>query len=107
MGSTMNAQRVLERRKGDRTGWVLTKGSEEFDQDRDWISAELAELADRRPSPFEVANMVPGRRASTSSVDQAAQEVAKWLSRSSSTGRKEAGRPAMAVPSPRSTPWAG
>ncbi|MBT2767629.1 hypothetical protein J7J08_08250 [Stenotrophomonas sp. ISL-67] len=76
MGGTKIAQRVLERRKGNRSGWVLTKGSEEFDQDRDWISAELAELADRLPFPFELANMLPGRRASTASVAQAAQEVA-------------------------------
>lgn len=76
MGSTKTAQRVLERRKGNRSGWVLTKGSEEFDQDRAWISAELAELADRLPFPFELANMLPGRRASTGSVAQAAQEVA-------------------------------
>lgn len=76
MGGVKIAQRVLERRKGHMSGWVLTKGSAEFAQDADWISAELAKLADRLPFPFEVANMLPGRRASTASVAQAAQEVA-------------------------------
>ena len=76
MGGVKNAQRVLERRKGNRSGWVLTKGSENFAQDRDWISTELAGLADRLPFPFELANMLPGRKAATAAVAQAAQEVA-------------------------------
>jgi len=76
MGTTKVAQRVLERRKGNRSGWVVTKGSEEFAQDAGWISAELANLADRLPFPFEVANMLPGRKANQAAVAQAAQEVA-------------------------------
>ncbi len=76
MGSTKVAQRVLERRKGNRSGWVVTKGSEKFAQDAGWISAELAILADRLPFPFEVANMLPGRKATQAAVAQAAQEVA-------------------------------
>ncbi len=76
MGKTKVAQRVLERRKGNRSGWALTKGSAEFAQDSDWISAELAKLADRLPFPFEVANMLPGRKATQAVVAQAAQEVA-------------------------------
>lgn len=76
MGGVKVAQRVLERRKGNRSGWVLTKGSAEFAEDRDWISAELANLADRLPFPFELANMLPGRRAQTEAVAQAALEVA-------------------------------
>lgn len=76
MGTTKIAQRVLERRKGNRSGWVVTKGSEEFAQDASWISAELAKLADRLPFPFEVANMLPGRKATQAAVARAAQEVA-------------------------------
>jgi len=76
MGTIKVAQRVLERRKGNRSGWVVTKGSEEFAQDAGWISAELAKLADRLPFPFEVANMLPGRKATQAAVAQAAQEVA-------------------------------
>lgn len=76
MGPIKVAQRVLERRKGNRSGWVVTKGSEEFAQDAGWISAELAKLADRLPFPFEVANMLPGRKATQAAVAQAAQEVA-------------------------------
>jgi hypothetical protein len=76
MGTIKVAQRVLERRKGNRSGWVVTTGSEEFAQDAGWISAELANLADRLPFPFEVANMMPGRKATQAAVAQAAQEVA-------------------------------
>jgi len=76
MGKTKMTQRVLERRKGNRSGWVLTKGSAEFIQDSDWISEELAKLADRLPFPFEVANMLPGRKATQAAVAQAAQDVA-------------------------------
>jgi len=76
MGAPKVAQRVLERRKGSKSGWVVTKGSEEFAQDASWISAELADLAARLPFPFEVANMLPGRKATQAAVAQAAQEVA-------------------------------
>lgn len=76
MGNNKVAQRVLERRKGNRSGWVLTKGSAQFARDSDWISAELAKLADRLPFPFEVANMLPGRKATQAAVAQAARAVA-------------------------------
>lgn len=76
MGGHRTAQRVLERRRGSAAGWVLTKGSEAFADERDWISAELATLADRLPIPFEVANMLPSAKACHSAVDAAAQEVA-------------------------------
>lgn len=76
MGGHKTAQRVLERRRGSQAGWVLTGGSEEFAVDGDWISTELATLADRLPFPFDVANMLPGARASHSAVTAAAQEVA-------------------------------
>ncbi len=76
MGGHKTAQRVLERRRGSKAGWVLTGGSEEFAVDGDWISAELAALADRLPFPFAVANMLPSAKASHSAVAAAAQEVA-------------------------------
>lgn len=76
MGGHKTAQRVLERRRGSKAGWVLTGGCEEFAVDGDWISAELAALADRLPFPFAVANMLPSTKASHSAVAAAAQEVA-------------------------------
>jgi hypothetical protein len=76
MGGHKTAQRVFERRRGSAAGWVLTGGSEAFAIDGDWISAELAALADRLPFPFEVANMLPSAKASHSAVVAAAQEVA-------------------------------
>lgn len=76
MGGHKTAQRVLERRRGSKAGWVLTGGCEEFAVDGDWISADLAALADRLPFPFEVANMLPSAKASHSAVAAAAQEVA-------------------------------
>lgn len=76
MGGHRAAQRVLERRRGNASGWVLTKGSEAFKVEGEWISTELAALADRLPFPFEVANMLPSAKASHSAVAAAAQEVA-------------------------------
>lgn len=76
MGGHKTAQRVLERRRGSEAGWVMTGVGEDFAVDGDWISAELAALADRLPFPFDVANMLPGARASHSAVAAAAQEVA-------------------------------
>jgi hypothetical protein len=75
MGGHKVAQRVFERRKGSRPGWVLVKGREEFADEGHWISTELAKLADRLPFPFEVANMLPGRKATPAAVAHAAQEV--------------------------------
>ena len=76
MGQHYMAQRVLERRRGNGAGWVLTRGSDRFEADSAWISAELAKLADRLPFPFDLANMLPGRRACPAAVAEAAQEVA-------------------------------
>ncbi|HDX0791817.1 TPA: hypothetical protein RNS66_000428 [Stenotrophomonas maltophilia] len=76
MGGHRTAQRVLERRRGNASGWVLTNGSEAFEVEGEWISAELAALADRLPFPFAVANMLPSAKASHSAVAAAAQEVA-------------------------------
>ncbi len=76
MGRHYMAQRVLERRRGNAAGWVLTRGSNRFEADSGWISAELAKLADRLPFPYDLANMLPGRRAHTDAMAQAAQEVA-------------------------------
>ena len=76
MGGNKTAQQVLERRRGNAAGWVQTIGSEDFAVEAEWISAELAELANRLPFPFEVANMLPSAKASHSAVAAAAQEVA-------------------------------
>lgn len=76
MGGNKTAQQVLERRRGNAAGWVQTSGSEDFAVEAEWISAELAELANRLPFPFEVANMLPSVKASHSAVAAAAQEVA-------------------------------
>lgn len=75
MGGVRTAQRVLERRRGHASGWVLTKGTEKFEADAKWISAELAELGDRLPFPYALANMLPSRKACAEAVAQAAQEV--------------------------------
>ncbi len=76
MGGMHVAQRVFERRKGNKTGWVMTKGSDTFMAEAEWISSELAVIGDRIPFPFALANMLPGRKASAAAVAQAAQEVA-------------------------------
>ncbi|MBN5137156.1 hypothetical protein JY455_03130 [Stenotrophomonas maltophilia] len=75
MGTPRTAQCVFERRRGSEAGWVHTKGAE-FSDITDWISPELARLANAIPFPHEVANMLPGRRASAEAVNLAAQEVA-------------------------------
>ncbi|HHA2409288.1 TPA: hypothetical protein ACOEND_000354 [Stenotrophomonas maltophilia] len=77
MGGHKTAQQVLERRRGNAAGWVQTGGSEDFAVEAEWISAELAELANRLPFPFEVANMLPGVKACPKAVAEAAQEVAR------------------------------
>ncbi|HDS1128678.1 TPA: hypothetical protein QDZ99_001342 [Stenotrophomonas maltophilia] len=75
MGPAKVAQCVFERRKGSRKGWELVKGTD-FNDETSWISPELADLASRVPFPYEVANMLPGKRATAAAVAQAAQEVA-------------------------------
>lgn len=75
MGPAKIAQCVFERRRGSRKGWELVKGNAFNDETR-WISPELADLANRIPFPYEVANMLPGKRATAAAVAQAAQEVA-------------------------------
>ncbi|HEL3212637.1 TPA: hypothetical protein UME35_001002 [Stenotrophomonas maltophilia] len=75
MGPAKIAQCVFERRKGSRKGWSLVKGTD-FNDETSWISPELADLASRVPFPYEVANMLPGKRATAAAVAQAAQEVA-------------------------------
>lgn len=75
MGPAKIAQCVFERRKGSRKGWELVGGTD-FNDETSWISPELADLASRVPFPYEVANMLPGKRATAAAVAQAAQEVA-------------------------------
>ncbi len=75
MGPAKIAQCVFERRRGSRKGWELVKGTD-FNDETSWISPELADLASRIPFPYEVANMLPGKRATAAAVAQAAQEVA-------------------------------
>lgn len=75
MGPAKIAQCVFERRRGSRKGWELVKGTD-FNDETSWISPELADLANRIPFPYEVANMLPGKRATAAAVAQAAQEVA-------------------------------
>lgn len=75
MGPAKIAQCVFERRKGSRKGWEMVKGND-FNEETGWISPELADLASRVPFPYEVANMLPGKRATAAAVAQAAQEVA-------------------------------
>lgn len=75
MGPVKIAQCVFERRKWSRKGWELVEGTD-FNDEASWISPELANLASRVPFPYEVANMLPGKRATAAAVAQAAQEVA-------------------------------
>ena len=76
MGRHYLAQRVVERRRGSEHGWVVTRGSDKFEADSEWISAELAKYADRLPFPHALANMLPGRKAAPTVVALAALEVA-------------------------------
>ncbi|MFL0336858.1 hypothetical protein [Stenotrophomonas maltophilia] len=75
MGGHRTVQQVWNRRRGSRAGWVLTKGSYPF-RDQSSISPELAEFVDNLSFPFDVANMLPGAKASPKAVAAAAQEVA-------------------------------
>lgn len=75
MGPAKIAQCVFERRRGSRKGWELVKGTD-INDESSWISPQLADLANRIPFPYEVANMLPGKRATAAAVAQAAQEVA-------------------------------
>lgn len=75
MGSAKLAQCVFERRKGSKSGWELVSGSD-FKDETSWISPELADFASRVPFPYEVANMLPGKRATAAAVARAAEEVA-------------------------------
>lgn len=75
MGPAKIAQCVFERRRGSRKGWELVKGTD-FNDESSWISPELADLAIRVPFPYEVANMLPGKRATAAAVARASQEVA-------------------------------
>lgn len=75
MGPAKIAQCVFERRKGSKKGWELVKGTD-FNDETSWISPELADLASRVPFPYEVANMLPGKRAAATAAARAAQEVA-------------------------------
>lgn len=75
MGPAKIAQCVFERRRGSRKGWELVRGTD-FKDESSWISPELADLAIRVPFPYEVANMLPGKRATAAAVARAAQEVA-------------------------------
>lgn len=75
MAGHRSAQRVFERRRGSASGWVLTNHGRSFSAEAEWISDELAALADRLPFPFAVANMLPGKKASAGAVAQAAREV--------------------------------
>lgn len=75
MSGTKTAQRVLERRQGNPSGWAVVKGGT-FGDEAPWISPELARLAARLPFPYELANMLPGRRARKEAVARAAREVA-------------------------------
>lgn len=76
MGTHRAAQRVLERRRGNPAGWAVVKGGS-FGDEAPWISAELARLATHLPFPYEVANMLPSRKARKAAVELAAKEVAR------------------------------
>ncbi|MCF3502444.1 hypothetical protein WAC51_15795 [Stenotrophomonas geniculata] len=75
MGAAKVAQCVFERHKWSRSGWELVSGSD-FKDETSWISPELADFASRVPFPYEVANMLPGKRATAAAVARAAEEVA-------------------------------
>ena len=75
MGGKRSEQRVWTRRVGPGKGWVCSQHDGEFIGAEDHISRELAEFVDGIDFPFEVANMLPGKKASPETVAKAVQEV--------------------------------
>ena len=75
MGGKRSEQRVWTRRVGPGRGWVCSQRDSEFIDAEGHISRELAEFVDGISFPFEVANMLPGKKASPKTVAKAVQEV--------------------------------
>lgn len=75
MGAVTAVLQRWERRTGPGKGWALVSGPEEFIEAEQRISTELAEYLDRLPFPFELANMLPGKRARAEAVGAAAKVV--------------------------------
>lgn len=78
MGRGATILQRWKRRSGAGKGWWRVDGPMAFDRCADVLSRELADLLDRLPFPYEVANMLP--RAATSAaqaaIAQSQQEVA-------------------------------
>ena len=75
MGRSSTALARWQRRRGAGGGWVLVEGPAVWELKARDISPELADLLDRLPFPFAVANMLPGKRASAVAVAEAAKAV--------------------------------
>lgn len=69
MGHDSTALARWQRRRGAGGGWVLVEGPAVWELKARDISPELADLLDRLPFPFAVANMLP--RAATTAALQA------------------------------------
>ena len=69
MGRSSTALARWQRRRGAGGGWVLVEGPAVWELKARDISPELADLLDRLPFPFAVANMLP--RAATPAALQA------------------------------------
>lgn len=74
MGGKTSVRQCWERRR-ERGTWALTSGPEDFVHREEQVGLELAEFVDGMGFPHDVADMLPGARASAAAVEQAAKAV--------------------------------
>lgn len=77
MGRGVAVLQRWKRRSGPGKGWWRVDGPMAFDRCADVLSRELADLLDRLPFPYEVANMLPraATPAAQAAIAQSQQEV--------------------------------
>lgn len=78
MGRGVTVLQRWKRRSGPGKGWWRVDGPMAFDRCADVLSRELADLLDRLPFPYDVANMLPraATPAAQAAIAQSQQEVA-------------------------------
>lgn len=75
MGRETSVMQRWQRRRGAGKGWWRVEGIPSLAAAGDAVSPELAAWLDRMSFPYEVANMLPGERASAAAVELAGKEV--------------------------------
>lgn len=75
MGRETSVMQRWQRRRGPGKGWWRVEGIPSLAAAGDAVSPELAAWLDRMGFPYEVANMLPAKRASTAAVAEAEKAV--------------------------------